>query len=236
ILGIGAEFPRSMAGWAQIVHPAEREQLVSYLREIIATRQPFTLEYRIVRVNDGAERWVSGLGKLRYGVDGKAMKLVGSIQDVTERKQAEAARAALEAGLRESQKMEALGTLAGGVAHDFNNIISAIMGNAESVRQDLGPVHEALESLEEIRKASRRAKDLVQQILAFGRKQVLERKVISLEPAVQEAGRLLRSTLPAGISLKVQCDSDAPTVLADTTQIEQILINRQAFRRDHWGL
>jgi len=138
--------------------------------------------------------------------------------DITERKRMEKINL-------QAQKMESLGTLAGGVAHDFNNIIAAIMGNAELVRQDLGPVHEALESLEEIRKASRRAKDLVQQILAFGRKQVLERKVISLEPAVKEAGRLLRSTLPAGISLKVQCDSDAPTVLADTTQIEQILIN-----------
>ncbi|MCX7143649.1 MAG: PAS domain S-box protein [Proteobacteria bacterium] len=225
ILGIGAEFPRSMAGWAQIVHPAEREQLVSYLREIIATRQPFTLEYRIVRVNDGAERWVSGLGKLRYGVDGKAMKLVGSIQDITERKQAEAARAALEAGLRESQKMEALGTLAGGVAHDFNNALAAIIGNVELARQDVGPAHPALDSLEEIDKASRRAKNLVQQILAFGRRQMLERKVISLAPVVEEVVRLLRATLPAAVNLVAQCREDAPAVLADAMQIEQMLLN-----------
>jgi PAS domain S-box-containing protein len=144
--------------------------------------------------------------------------VVAIMLDVTERKR-------MEMMNLQAQKMQALGTLAGGVAHDFNNIIAAIMGNAELARQDVGPVHAALESLEEIRKASRRAKDLVQQILAFGRKQATERKLISLAPVVEEAGRLLRSTLPAGIGLNVSCEPDAPQVLADATQIEQVLLN-----------
>jgi len=143
---------------------------------------------------------------------------VSFIRDITARKR-------LEKLNLQAQKMEALGTLAGGVAHDFNNIIAAIMGNVELARQDVGPAHEALESLDEIRKASRRAKDLVQQILAFGRRQTLERRVIALAPVVQGAGRLLRSTLPAGIGMTVQCDPDTPAVLADATQIEQILLN-----------
>jgi PAS domain S-box-containing protein len=145
-------------------------------------------------------------------------RFVVFLQDTTERKR-------METMNLQAQKMEALGTLAGGVAHDFNNIIAAIMGNVELARQDVGPVHDALESLEEIRKASRRAKDLVQQILAFGRKQATEREVISLAPVVQDAGRLLRSVLPAGVSLNVQCEPNVPAVLADTTQIEQILLN-----------
>jgi PAS domain S-box-containing protein len=146
-------------------------------------------------------------------------------RDITDQKQAELARAQLEMQLRESQKMEALGTLAGGIAHDFNNIVAAIMGNAELARLDLGPAHKAQESLGEILKASRRAKELVQQILAFGRRQLLERQVISLAPAVEESARLLRTTLPPGVRLIVNCAPDAPAVLADSTQIEQVLLN-----------
>ena len=147
------------------------------------------------------------------------------ITDITERKRAEAAQAQAEAQLRESQKMEALGTLAGGVAHDFNNALATIIGNAELARQDVGSEHLALESLNEIIKASHRAKNLVQQILAFSRRQTVERKVMPLGPAVDEATRLLRSTLPAGITLNVDLAPDAPAVSADSNQIQQIVLN-----------
>ena len=148
-----------------------------------------------------------------------------AIRDITERKAGEAARATLETQLRESQKMEALGTLAGGVAHDFNNALAAILGNVELARQDVGDGHAALVSLEEIGKASRRAKDLVQQILAFGRRQNLELRVTSLALVVVETARFIRATLPAGVSLNVDCSSDTPAVLADSTQVTQILLN-----------
>jgi PAS domain S-box-containing protein len=145
--------------------------------------------------------------------------------DISERKQAEAARLRLEDQLRESQKMEALGTLAGGVAHDFNNALAVIIGHVELARQDVGPGHAALESLEEIGKAGRRAEALVQQILAFGRRQITERKVIPLAPIVEESVRLLRATLPAAVSLTVECAAAAPVVLADAGQIEQVVLN-----------
>ena len=151
--------------------------------------------------------------------------LQATVRDMTERKRAETARDLLEGQLRESQKMEALGTLAGGVAHDFNNALAAIIGNVELARQDIGSGHAALVSLEEIGKASRRAKDLVQQILAFGRRQKLERKVMSLALVVVESARLLRATLPANVSLSVDCRPDTPAVLADATQVNQILLN-----------
>jgi len=148
-----------------------------------------------------------------------------ALSDISERKQAEAARVLLESQLWESQKMEALGTLAGGVAHDFNNVLAAIIGNVLLARQGVGPGHAALESLEEIDKASHRAKALVQQILAFGRRQTTERKVMSLVPMVEESARLLRATLPAAISLEVECAADAPAVLADAGQIVQVVLN-----------
>jgi PAS domain S-box-containing protein len=148
-----------------------------------------------------------------------------NIRNITKRKQAEVKSAQMEVQLRESQKMEALGTLAGGIAHDFNNALAMIVGNLELARQDVGPRHPALESLEEIAKASRRAKDLVQQILAFGRRQILDRKPTSLALVVLESARLLRASLPVKVSLTVECKADTPAVLADAGQINQILLN-----------
>jgi two-component system cell cycle sensor histidine kinase/response regulator CckA len=147
------------------------------------------------------------------------------LRDITERVRSEETHAQLESQLRLAQKMEALGTLAGGVAHDFNNILGAIIGNVELAAQDVGPSHPAGESLEEIRKASRRAKDLVQRILAFGRQHPQPQRVIALGPVVEDAVKLLRASLPAGVELTVTCKADAPAVLADATQIEQVLLN-----------
>ncbi|MGP1678519.1 MAG: two-component system sensor histidine kinase NtrB [Burkholderiales bacterium] len=156
----------------------------------------------------------------KLGAEGGPLRSVGTTQDITERKQVEARQVQLEA-----QKMEALGTLAGGLAHDFNDIVASIMGNVELARQEVGPGHAARESLEEIRKASRRAKELVQQILAFGRRQAVSREVISLAPVVEESARVLRTTLHAGVRLSVECAPDAPPVLADATQVQQMLRN-----------
>ncbi len=160
-----------------------------------------------------------------YWIGGKVQGFFSLVTDISRLKQEEALRASLEAQLRESQKMDALGTLAGGVAHDFNNALAAIIGNTERARQDVGSGHIALESLEEINKAARRAKDLVRQILAFCRRQPLERKPTTLSLVVLESARLVRATLPAGVSLKVECKADIPAVLADASQIKQILLN-----------
>ncbi len=138
--------------------------------------------------------------------------------DVTEKKQ-------LEAHLRQAERMDALGTLAGGIAHDFNNILGAIIGNVELAQQDVGAGHPAAESLNEIRKASQRGKDLVQHILAFGRRQQLPRYVIALQQVVEEAITLLHATIPADVEMVATFDVDAPMVLADATQIHQVLIN-----------
>jgi PAS domain S-box-containing protein len=160
----------------------------------------------------------------RHGA--KIIGRVFSFTDITARKQAESARSSLEAQLRESQKMQAIGTLAGGIAHDFNNILATILGNTELARQDvtLDPKR-ALESLEEIKKAGTRARNLVQQILSFSRRQPTERKPVHLALILKELARLLRATLPARVTLDIHCDADVPPVLADATQIEQIVIN-----------
>ena len=135
---------------------------------------PFDNEHRIVLGR--AIRGIRQRAEFEFDADGKPMRAVGTTQDITERKQAESQRTALETQLRESQKMEAPGTLAGGIAHDFNNAIAVIAGNVALARQDVGAGHPAARSLDEIAKASNRAKALVQQILAFGRRQMIERR------------------------------------------------------------
>ncbi len=108
--------------------------------------------------------------------------MVGTHTDITDLKMAEAQQRVLESQLREAQKLEAIGTLAGGVAHDFNNLLAVILGNLTLAREDVGPDHPALESLNEIDRASVRARHLVQQILAFSRRQAQELKHQALQP------------------------------------------------------
>jgi PAS domain S-box-containing protein len=146
-------------------------------------------------------------------------------RDITERKLAEAARTSLESQLRESQKMEAIGTLAGGIAHDFNNVIATILGNVDLAIEDTEGNAAARGSLYEIRKASQRARDLVQQILTFSRRQPLERARIRLGPVVEDAVRLMRATFPAKVQIVLQHADAVPEVLADATQIQQVLLN-----------
>ena len=138
---------------------------------------------------------------------------------------AERQRLSLEAQLRHAQKLEAMGTLAGGIAHDFNNILAAILGNVELARAELDRGGEVRSNLDEIGKATQRATSLVRQILTFSRRQIVERQAISLKPVLEEGLRLLRATLPASVDLSLTITPDAPDVLADPTQIQQILIN-----------
>jgi PAS domain S-box-containing protein len=146
-------------------------------------------------------------------------------RDLTARKKVEAHRNALESQLRQSQKMQAVGTMAGGIAHDFNNIISAILGNVELARQDAGPDSPALISLAEIDRAGRRARDLVRQILTFSRNESPERIPIQLADVVQETVRLLKVALPPTVEMLVAIDPKTLLVLADATQMEQALLN-----------
>ncbi len=179
-----------------------------------------------VRAKDGRWLWVLTRGMvISRDEHGQPTRIVGTHTDITELKQAEEQQRTLEGQLRESQKMEAIGTLAGGVAHDFNNLLAAILGNLVLAREDVGSDHPAQESLAEINRAAIRARQLVQQILTFSRRgaQVMEHQ--PLLPLVEEALGLMRSLLPAGVRLVSRLAREPLPALVDATQLQQVLMN-----------
>ena len=144
--------------------------------------------------------------------------------EIAERRRSEESRRKLEEQLQQARKMEAIGTLAGGIAHDFNNILAVIIPYTHLAFEELEGHPESQEYLIQILTAADRAKNLVQQILAFSRRQRQERQVIDLQPVVTEALKLLRSALPSTIEI-VQRLNPTPPVLADSTQIHQVVMN-----------
>jgi PAS domain S-box-containing protein len=168
------------------------------------------------RRKDGATFPVEiGLGPL---VTGEGTWISSTVVDISERKK-------LEQQLQVSQRLESVGQLAAGIAHDFNNILTAITGNARLAQTGLGADHPVQESLAEIQKGSLRATQLVRQILTFGRKEAPRRQVIKLAPVVDEALKLLRAGLRAGIAIQTRLKPGLPDVFADSTQIHQIIMN-----------
>ena len=156
---------------------------------------------------------------------GAVIGLIGAVLDITDRKRAEKERAELESRLLQSQKMEAIGTLAGGIAHDFNNILAGIIGFTEMVLDDTPPESRSYRRLELVLKSGIRGRDLVRQILAFSRKTDYERNPLSVSSVVNETAKLLRASLPATIQIMVDTHSTSDMILANPTEIQQIVMN-----------
>jgi two-component system cell cycle sensor histidine kinase/response regulator CckA len=162
--------------------------------------------------------------------EGPAMMGVGI--DITERKQAEIEKAKLEGHLQQAQKMESVGRLAGGVAHDFNNMLGVILGHAEMAMEQVDPAHPLHADLEEIRNAANRSADLTRQLLAFARKQVVSPKVIDLNETVEGMLKMLRRLLGEDINLSWHPGAGLWPVRVDPSQIDQILANLCVNARD----
>jgi PAS domain S-box-containing protein len=222
---MGANEPAELVGYPvmEIAHPDERPRLLERIRAVAAGLVATAgMDFRAVRL-DGTLRHVRVMGTTCVYEGRPAVQVV--IIDETERRAAELERDALAVQLLHAQRLEALGTLAGGVAHDFNNMLTVIVTNAELAKTGLPAEHESRSALDEVLVATTHASELVRSILAFSRKQPLERRSIQLVDAVQEAVRLLRPTMPSAISIHVEPATGDSSVVADPTQVHQVLMN-----------
>jgi signal transduction histidine kinase len=193
---------------------------------VLMTGQPVRDLIVGLRLNDAAStRWALCSAYPESDAHGGLRSVVMTFIDITTVKAALLEQKALEARLAQSQKMQALGTLAGGVAHDFNNILAAILGNADLAREDLPPAASAHQSLDEISTAARRGRELVRQILAFSRQQPLVRGRLQLAAVVAESCALLRAALPPQVQLVQTVADGLPDICADATQLQQVLVN-----------
>lgn len=203
--------------WFSRIHPDDVEDARKIFGEAMREQDGFSLEYR-VRHKEGHYIYVWDRGRIVRDDTGKVTKCVGSTTNLTERRH-------LEAQLRQAQKMEAIGTLAGGIAHDFNNILTGVVGSAELAKLDLSADDPARLSIDDILKASKRAGDLVTQILTFSRQGETLREEVDLLPTIREAHRFLRATIPADIEIYADYPENLPKVSADPSQIYQSLLN-----------
>ena len=219
------EFPATYDAWRQLVHPDDLERVEEVLRSCIASGEGFTIDLRM-QTKLGQWRWVCTNGKaIEKDQESTAIRMIGTLGDITERKGAEEETIALQLQLIQAQKMEAIGTLAGGIAHDFNNILGAIIGYSEIVNDLVPPESIATEYLDKVMKASQRAASLVKQILAFSRQANIERVPLKPGQIVEEAIKLLRPSLPSTITINLSIDTATRLILADPTQVHQILMN-----------
>ncbi len=226
IFGIDADFPRTAAGWEELIHPAQRQEMRNYLAMIIREHQPFRRPYRIIRPADGAERWVLGLGEVEYDDDdGHPLFMVGTIQDITQQRQ-------LEEQFRQAQKMESVGTLAGGIAHDFNNLLTAIIGYGQITLMEMGPDDPHRQNITDILAAANRGAHLTKSLLLFSRKQSSDRRPVNLNEVIGGVETLLRRMIGEDISLRTDLPPEPVPLLADAHQLEQVLMNLAANARD----
>ena len=158
--------------------------------------------------------------------------ILAVVRDISVRKRVEAEKSRIEAQYRQSQKVEAIGRLAGGVAHDLNNILSPIIGFGELLINDLNPGDKRRESVNQIVRAGYRARDLVRQLLAFGRKQTLEYKTTDLNKIIEGFESLLRRTIHEDIELQLIPKPIIPSIRADIGQIEQVIMNLSVNAQD----
>jgi PAS domain S-box-containing protein len=218
---VGLEKTEDIVGQSDYDLPWRRKEADAFRRcdaQVVSSGNAiFDLE-ETATLADGEEKVVVTSKVPLKDREGRVFGLLGIFYDITERKH-------MDENIRQTQKMEAIGTLAGGIAHDFNNILGSILGYTELSLDEIDRETRTGEYLQQILTSALRAKELVRQILTFSRKGREERKPIRLSAVVEEETRLLRSTLPTTIEIRQRIDDGAGMVNADTTQMHQVVMN-----------
>jgi two-component system cell cycle sensor histidine kinase/response regulator CckA len=226
ILGFSpAEWLYDPLNWLNHIHSEDREIAIAAEDRFEKTHDLFQAEYRML-ARDGRVLWFRDEGvMLRAAAGDRGLLMQGVLYDITEHKR-------LEEQLRHSQKLEAVGQLAGGVAHDFNNLLMLIQAHNERLRGRLGPSDPAHKDALEIERAVTRATALTQQLLAFSRRQVLQLKALDLDAVLTDVAKMLDRLIPANIELKILTAVSPNRVKADPGQLEQVILNLAVNARD----
>jgi two-component system cell cycle sensor histidine kinase/response regulator CckA len=222
ILGYTNEELNSTLPFEQI-HPEDQDKVMRAASEAQRTGVGMSVEYRMCHKNGSWRTLESRASTIMK--NGRVEKLVIVNRDITERKH-------LEEQFRQSQKMEAVGRLSGGVAHDFNNLLGVIIGYAEVVQEHPGDPDDLRGCIEEILKAANRAASLTRQLLAFSRQQVMDPKILDLNGIVRDTEKMLRRLIGEDIRLTTELDASAVRIKADQGQIEQVIMNLAVNARD----
>ena len=217
-------FGGTLEGFIEHIHPDDREPVRDTMAKAVKSGDDFSMQNRAI-CPDGTVRWLTTVGRVHLGEHGEPMRGVGISLDVTERR-------ALEEQYQQAQKMEAVGRLAGGVAHDFNNLLTAILGYCELLLADLNPDDPRQADIIEIQKAGTSAAGLTRQLLAFSRKEIIERTVLDLNVVVADMQAMLGRLIGEDVKVVLSLRPTLAPVKADRGQIEQIILNLAVNARD----
>ncbi|MBT7302994.1 MAG: PAS domain S-box protein [Victivallales bacterium] len=207
------------------VHPDDRDDVHREWSAALGGR-PYDIEHRLA--GHGVMRWVREKASVEFDEEGKAVRALGFTQDITEHK-------LLEERLRQSERMDAIGQLAGGVAHDFNNMLAVILGHTEIVLDGMDPAQPIYADLQEVLRATERSADLTRQLLTFARKQVVVPEVLDVNKTLAGMLKMLRRLIGENINLDWQPKEGLWSVMMDPSQIDQILANLCVNARDAIG-
>ena len=215
------------AVWRSLCHPEDAEMSLARFTAATNTTDAsgYSVEFRM-RHADGSWRWIQGRGRVvARNAEGRAQVMSGTNTDITDMVQARERQTRLEEQLQQSNKMQALGTLAGGVAHDFNNILVGIQGNVQLAEMDLPANSPVRPLLENAHKACRRARDLVARLMSFSRTSPPSGHAVAIGPLIDEVAALVRATLPSNITIQRQLAPGCPPLDGDAAEIHEVLMN-----------
>jgi two-component system, cell cycle sensor histidine kinase and response regulator CckA len=230
IFGVPPGTVRSAEQFYACVHPDD----VARAREVEAGAVEaggYELEFRLIRP-DGQTRTVQSRAKVLRDESGRPARLIGIVRDVTDERSARRKLEETERQLRQAQKMEAVGRLAGGVAHDFNNILTSILGLCELSIAALGDGHPVTPDIREVHACGLRAANLTQQLLAFSRRQIVSQRLLELDAVVLSLVKMLKRIIGEDVELAVEPGAAGAVVLADQGQLEQLVVNLAVNARD----
>jgi PAS domain S-box-containing protein len=225
--GVSPETEVNYDTFIRALHPDDRDRALQNVQNALRYENggEYTHEYRTVGIEDGHERWISSRGRVFFDELARAIRIVGVIQNVTERKR-------LERQLLQSQKLESVGRLAASIAHDFNNLLTVINGYAHLVLAGMDSKDALRESMEELSKAAMQASALTRQLVSFSRRQVAEPKTIVANELVKDFENMLRRLLGENIELELSLDPQAGAFRADPGQMGQVLMNLAVNAKD----